>query len=74
MSPVGPTLEVMFDPFCPGHVAPLEPLIKCQVSRTPLRASKNVKFRPSQNSTNFDMVTRFHEMIPTVNSVSTSEI
>ena len=74
MSPMGPSLELMFDPFCLGHVAPLEPLIKCQVSRTPLRASKNVKFRLSRNSTKFDMVARFRKMIPMVESVSSSEI
>ena len=73
MSPIGPTLELMFDPFCPGHMAPLEPFIKCQVSRTPLCASKNVKFRLSRNLMKFDMVTRFRETIPTVKSVSSSE-
>ena len=31
-----------------------------------LDASKNVKFRLSQNSTKFDMVARFRETIPTV--------
>ena len=73
MSPMGPTLELMFDPFCPGHMAPLEPLIKCQVSRIPLRASKNVKFRLFRNLTKFDMVARFHETIPTVKFVSSSK-
>ena len=67
-------LELMFDPFFPGHVAPLEPLIKCQVSSTPLCASKNVKFRPSRNLTKFDMVTRFRKTIPMVKSVLSSEI
>ena len=37
-------------------------------------ALKNVKFRLSRNSTKFDMVARFHETIPTVKSVSSSEI
>ena len=74
MSPMGHSLELMFDPFYPGHVAPLEPLIKCQVSCTSLRASKNVKFRLFQNSMKFDVVARFHETIPTVESVSSSEI
>ena len=67
-------LELMFDSFCLGHVTPLEPPIKCQVSRTPLRASKNVKFRLSRNSTKFDVVARFYETIPTVKPVSSSEI
>ena len=74
MSPMGPTLELMFDPFCLGHVAPLEPLTKCQVSRTPLRASKNVKFLLFRNSTKFDVVARFRETIPTVESVLSSDI
>ena len=46
----------------------------CQVSRTPLGALKNVKFRLSRNPTKFDVVARFREMIPTVKSVSLSEI
>ena len=53
---------------------PLEPLTKCQVSCTLLRASKNVKFQLSQNSTKLDMVARFRETIPTVKFVSSSEI
>ena len=35
---------------------------------------KNVKFRLPQNSTKFDRVTRFHEMIPTMKSISSSKI
>ena len=69
-----PHLSSMFDSPIAKHVAPLGPLIKCQVSRTPLRASKNVKFRLSRNSTTFDVVARFRETIPTVKSVSSSEI
>ena len=38
------------------------------------RASKNVKFRLSRNSTKFDGVTRFCETNSTVKSVSSSEI
>ena len=45
-----------------------------QVSHTTLGASKNVKFLLSHNSTKFDVVDRFHETIPTVKSVSLSEI
>ena len=37
-------------------------------------ASKDVKFRLSRNSTKFDVVARFREMIPTVKSVLSSEI
>ena len=39
-----------------------------------LVASKFVKIRLSRNSTKFVWVTRFLEMIPMVNSVSSSEI
>ena len=45
---------------------------KCQL--VTLGASKNVKFRLSWNSMKFDGVTRFRETIPTVKSVSSSEI
>ena len=48
-------------------------LIFAMCSPTP-HASKNVKFRLSQNSTKFDVVARFCETIPTVKSVSSSEI
>ena len=37
-------------------------------------ASKNVKFRLSWNSTKFNVVARFRKTIPTVKSVSSSEI
>ena len=47
---------------------------KCQVSLVILGASKNVKFRLSWNSMKFDGVARFHETIPTVKPVSSSEI
>ena len=39
-----------------------------------LGALKNVKFQLSQNSTKFDVVARFREMILTVKSVSSSKI
>ena len=39
-----------------------------------LGASKNMKFRLSQNSTKFDVVARFCEMIPMVKSVLSHEI
>ena len=45
-----------------------------QVSRITLGALKNVKFRLSQNSTKFDVISRFHETIPTVKPVSSFEI
>ena len=45
-----------------------------QVSRTILCALKNVKFRLSRNSTKFEDVARFCETIPTVKSVSSSEV
>ena len=46
----------------------------CQVFRTTLGASKNMKFLLSRNSTKFNVVARFRETIPTVKSVSSSEI
>ena len=46
----------------------------CQASRITPGASKNVKFQLSRNSTKFDVVARFRETIPTVKSVSSSEI
>ena len=46
----------------------------CQVSLVTLGTSKNMKFRQSRNSTKFDEITRFRETIPTVKSVSSSEI
>ena len=46
----------------------------CQVSRTTLGASKNVKFQLFRNSMKFDMVARFLEMISMVKSVLSSEI
>ena len=52
----------------------VSPPNKCQVSLVTLDASKNMKFRLSRNSTKFDMVARFRETIPTVESVSSSEI
>ena len=69
-----PTPKLMFELPIAEHVAPLGALIKCQVYRTHLRASKNVKFRLSRNSTKFDVVARFRETIPTVKSVSSSKI
>ena len=41
---------------------------------TTLIDSKDVKFRPSRNSTKFDVVARFRETISTVKSVSSSKI
>ena len=51
-----------------------EPLITCQVSRTTLGTSKNVKFLLSRNSTKFDVVVRFCETISIVKSVLSSVI
>ena len=57
------------------HVAPTHGVIwhhaKCHT--TP-HTSKNVKFRLSRNPTKFDIVVKFRETIPTVTSVSSSEI
>ena len=51
-----------------------ESLNTYRMSHVTLVASKNVKFRLSQNLTKFDVVTRLHENIPTVKSISSSEI
>ena len=51
-----------------------EPLNTCHISRVTLGVSKNVKFLLSRNSTKFDVVIRYRETIPTVKSVSSSEI
>ena len=47
---------------------------KCDTCPAPLGVSKNVKFRLSRNLAKFDVVARFHETIPMVKSVSSSEI
>ena len=46
----------------------------CQVSRTTLIASKNVQISIVSEFDEFDVVARFRETIPTVKSVSSSEI
>ena len=46
----------------------------CQVPLVTLGVSKNMKFRLFRNSMKFDGVTRFLKTIPTVKSVSLSEI
>ena len=51
-----------------------EPLNTYRMSHVTFIASKNVKFRLSRNLTKFNAVTRLHENIPTVKSVSSSEI
>ena len=53
-----------------GHV-PSTWLAMCRPTRV---SSKYVKIRLSQNSTKFDWVANFHETIPTVQSVLSSEI
>ena len=63
------------------HGLPCVTHMVCHVSPTWLAmclstpvVSKYVKFRMSRNPTKFDWVARFHEIIPTVQSVSSSEI
>ena len=51
-----------------------ELLNSCQVSHTIIGASKNVKSRLSRNSMKFNVVARFRKTVPTVKSVSSSEI
>ena len=55
-------------------MTPYWPSNLCQVSLVTLGASKNKKSRMSRNSMKFDGVARFFETIPTVKSVSSSEI
>ena len=69
-----PYFSSLFDLLTTRHVPQCEPLNTYHMSRVTLVASKNVKFRLSRNSTKFDAVTRFRETIPTVKSISSSEI
>ena len=45
-----------------------------KASNATLSTSKNMKFQLSQNLTKFDVEVKFRETIPTVKSVSSSEI
>ena len=74
MSPMGPTLELKLTDSAPDtwHTVSNSKCAKCPVLRSlPL---KMCKFRLSRNSTKFDVVARFRETIPTVKSISSSEI
>ena len=74
MSPMGPTLEHKLTHSEPDtwHTVSHSKCAKCPVLRLLLR--KTCKFRLSWNSTKFDVVARFRKTIPTVKSVSSSEI
>ena len=71
---MGLTLELKLTHSAPDtwHTVSYSKCAKCPALRSLLR--KTCKFRLSRNSTKFDMVTRFRETIPTVKSVSSSEI
>ena len=67
--------------MCHAHGLPCVTHMVLHVSSTWLSmcrpiliVSKYVKFRLSRNSTKFDWVARFHETIPMVQSISSSEI
>ena len=74
MSPMGPTLELKLTDSAldTWHTVSHSKCVKypalCPLPR------KNCKFRLSRNSTKFDVVARFCEMIPTVKSVLSSKI
>ena len=74
MSPMGPTLELKLTHSVPDmwHTVSHSKYAKCPALRSLPR--KTCKFRLSRNSTKFDVVARFRETIPTVKSVSSSEI
>ena len=74
MSPMGPTLELKLTDFAPDtwHTMSHSKCAKYLVLRS--LPQKTCKFLLSQNSMKFDVVARFRETIPTVKSVSSSEI
>ena len=74
MSPMGPTLELKLthSALDMWYTVSHSKCAKCPALHSLPR--KTCKFRLSQNSTKFDVVARFRETIPTVKSVSSSEI
>ena len=74
MSPMGLTLEPKLTDSAPDtwHTVSHSKCVKFPALRSLPR--KTCKLRLSQNSTKFDVVARFCETIPTVKSVSSSEI
>ena len=74
MSPMSPTLEIKLTDSTPDtwHNVSHSKCAKCLVLRALPR--KMCKFRLFLNSTKFDVVAKFRETIPTVKSVSSSEI
>ena len=74
MSPMGPTLELKLTDSAPDtwHTVSHSKYAKCHALCSLPR--KACKFRLSRNLTKFDVVARFRERIPTVKSVSSSEI
>ena len=74
MSPMGSILELKLTNFALNtwHTVSHSKCVRCPALCSLPR--KTCKFRLSRNSTKFDVVARFREMIPTVKSVSSSEI
>ena len=74
MSPMGPTLELKLTDSAPDTWNTVSHLkyVKCPALCSLPR--KTCKFRLSRNSTKFNVVIRFRKTIPTVKSVSSSEI
>ena len=74
MSPMGPTLKLKLT-----HSAPdtWHTMIHSKCAKCPALSSlprKTCKFGLSQNLTKFNVVARFHETIPMVKSILSSEI
>ena len=74
MLPIGPKLELKLTHSAPDtwHTVSHSKCAKCPTLRSLPR--KTCKFRLYQNSMKLDVVARFRETIPTVKSVSSSEI
>ena len=74
MSPMGPTLELKLTHSATNtwHTVSYSKCAKCPTLRS--LPQKTCKFRLSRNSMKFDVVVRFRETIPTVKSISLSEI
>ena len=74
MSPMGPTLELNLTYSAPDtwHTVSHSKCVKCPALH--LLPRKKCKFQLFRNSTKFDVIAKFRETIPTVKSVSSSNI
>ena len=74
MSPMGPILELKFTDSAPDmwHTVSHSKCDKCPSLLSLPRIT--CKFQLSRNSTKFDVIARFREMISTAKSVSSLEI